>query len=72
MGRRAALLRALFGQLAATLGGGYVLEFRMDGAFFRREIIELLERHGAEFAIRGWASRRWCRRRGCGSWWTTT
>lgn len=44
-------LRALFEQLAATLKG-YVLEFRMDGAFFRRDIIELLERHGAEYAIK--------------------
>jgi hypothetical protein len=41
-------LRALLTQIATTLGGGYGLEFRMDGAFFRREIIALLERHGAE------------------------
>jgi hypothetical protein len=46
-------LRDLFGQLRATLGdAGYTLEFRMDGAFFRREIIELLERQGAEYAIK--------------------
>jgi len=45
-------LRALFAQLAATLGGGYLLEFRMDGAFFRRDIIDLLERHAAEYAIK--------------------
>jgi hypothetical protein len=45
-------LRALFGQLRTTLGGGHVLEFRMDAAFFRREIIELLERQGAEYAIK--------------------
>jgi len=45
-------LRKLFGQLATTLGGGYLLEFRMDGAFFRREIIELLERRAAEYAIK--------------------
>jgi len=44
-------LRALFDQLAATLTG-YVAEFRMDGAFFRRDIIELLERHDAEYAIK--------------------
>lgn len=44
-------LRALFEQLAATLSG-YVVEFRMDGAFFRRDIIELVERHGAEYAIK--------------------
>jgi hypothetical protein len=45
-------LRDLFGQLATTLGGGYALEFRMDGAFFRREIIELLERRRAQYAIK--------------------
>jgi hypothetical protein len=45
-------LRDLFAQLAATLGTGYPLEFRMDGAFFRREIIALLEQHGAEYAIK--------------------
>jgi len=42
----------LLTQIATTLGGGYGLEFRMDGAFFRREIIALLERHGAEYAIK--------------------
>ncbi len=45
-------LRALFEQLAVTLGGGYALEFRMDGAFFRREIIDLLEHQRAEYAIK--------------------
>ena len=45
-------LRDLFAQVRATLGAGYTLEFRMDGAYFRREIIELLERHGAEYAIK--------------------
>jgi hypothetical protein len=45
-------LRDLFAQLGATLGGGYVLEFRMDGAFFRRDVIALLERRGAEYAIK--------------------
>jgi hypothetical protein len=45
-------LSDLFGQIAATLGGGYTLEFRMDGAFFRRDVIELLERRGAEYAIK--------------------
>jgi hypothetical protein len=44
-------LRALFAQLATTLSG-YMLEFRMDGAFFRRDIIELIERHAAEYAIK--------------------
>jgi len=45
-------LRDLFAQLRATLGAGHACEFRMDGAFFRREIIALLERHGAEYAIK--------------------
>jgi hypothetical protein len=45
-------LRDLFAQLRATLGAGYQLEFRMDGAFFRRDIIEQLERAGAEYAIK--------------------
>jgi len=45
-------LRALLTQIASTLGGDYGLEFRMDGAFFRREIIALLEQHGAEYAIK--------------------
>jgi hypothetical protein len=44
-------LRTLFAQLAATLNG-YRLEFRMDSAFFRRDIIELVEHHGAEYAIK--------------------
>ena len=45
-------LRDLFAQLRATLGAGYRLEFRMDGAFFRRDIIARLERAGAEYAIK--------------------
>ena len=45
-------LRDLFAQLRATLGRGYPLEFRMDGAFFRRDILERLEREGAEYAIK--------------------
>ena len=44
-------LRALFEQLATTLAG-CGLEFRTDGAFFRRDIIELVEREGAEYAIK--------------------
>jgi hypothetical protein len=66
-------LRDLFAQLRATLGAGYRLEFRMDGAFFRRAILERLEREGAEYAIKvpfhPWlglkarvqATRRWTR-----------
>ena len=45
-------LRALLHQLRATLGGRYPLEFRMDGAFFRRDVLALLTRAGAEYAIK--------------------
>lgn len=45
-------LRDLFRQVAETLGCGYQLEFRMDGAFFRRDVLELLARRGAEYAIK--------------------
>jgi hypothetical protein len=45
-------LRALFAQLAATLGRSCQLEFRMDGAFFRRDVLALLEARGAEYAIK--------------------
>jgi Transposase DDE domain group 1 len=44
-------VRALLRQIRATLGG-YPLEFRMDGAFFRRDVVELLEQAGAEYAIK--------------------
>ena len=36
-------LRALFAQLAAAFGGTRLLEFRMDAAFFRRDVLALLE-----------------------------
>jgi len=49
-GRR--FLRELVAQLRATLGADYRLEFRMDGAFFRRDLLEYLERIGAEYAIK--------------------
>jgi hypothetical protein len=45
-------LRALLHQVRATLGRSYALEFRMDGAFFRRDVVALLERAGAEYAIK--------------------
>src|SRR6058998_1117946 len=45
-------LRELLAQVRATLGAAYRLEFRMDGAFFRRDILERLERAGAEYAIK--------------------
>ena len=45
-------LRAVLHQVRATLGRGYALEFRMDGAFFRRDVLGLLARAGAEYAIK--------------------
>jgi hypothetical protein len=45
-------LRALLHQLRATLGARYPLEFRMDGAFFRRDVLALLTRARAEYAIK--------------------
>jgi hypothetical protein len=45
-------LRELLAQLTATLGAGYRHEFRMDGAFCRRDVLALLERAGAEYAIK--------------------
>jgi hypothetical protein len=45
-------LRDLFKQVRSTLAGVRVLEFRMDGAFFRRDVIELLQSKGAEYAIK--------------------
>jgi len=53
-------LRALFGQIRTSFGREFAVEFRMDGAFFRQDVIELLERRGAEYAIKvpfyaGWA-----------------
>ena len=45
-------LRALLHQVRTTLGARYPLEFRMDGAFFRREVLALLARAGAEYAIK--------------------
>jgi len=45
-------LRALFTQLAEAFGGTRLLEFRMDGAFFRRDVLALLEAQRAEYAIK--------------------
>jgi hypothetical protein len=45
-------LRDVFAQVNRTLGRGYLLEFRMDSAFFRKDVLRLLERHGAEYAIK--------------------
>ena len=45
-------LRALFAQLATAFGGTRAVEFRMDGAFFRRDVLALLEAQRAEYAIK--------------------
>lgn len=45
-------LEELFAQLRETLERRYALEMRMDGAFFRCDVIELLEGEGVEYAIK--------------------
>ena len=45
-------LRDLIEDLRVRLGRSIPLEFRMDGAFFQREILELLERRNASYAIK--------------------
>jgi hypothetical protein len=45
-------LEALFAQLDETLERRHLLEMRMDGAFFRADVIDLLEVEGAEYAIK--------------------
>ncbi len=45
-------LHDLFAQVRETLGKAYPLEFRMDGAFFRKDVVELLEAQGAAYAIK--------------------
>ena len=45
-------LRDLFAQVRTTLGRRYPLEFRMDGAFFRSDVLELLENQKAAYAIK--------------------
>lgn len=45
-------LQELFAQLDASLTRRPVLEMRMDGAFFRKEIVDLLEDEGVEYAIK--------------------
>ena len=47
-----AFLRALFDQIAQTLGRGYKLNLRMDGAFFRKEVLGLLKRRYAGYAVK--------------------
>lgn len=45
-------LRTLITDLRARFGRMRVLEFRMDAAFFQREILHLLARRGCEYAIK--------------------
>lgn len=45
-------LRGLFAQIRDTLGPLYRLRFRLDGAFFRQDVIALLEARGAGYAIK--------------------
>ena len=47
-----AFLRDLIDDVRMRLGRALPLEFRMDGAFFQREIICLLDRRGAGYAIK--------------------
>ena len=45
-------LDELFGQLDATLECRPVLEMRMDGAFFREDVIDVLDAEGVQYAIK--------------------
>jgi len=45
-------LRALFVQLTEAFGSTRLLEFRMDAAFFRRDVLTLLDGRAAEYAIK--------------------
>ena len=45
-------LRDLFVQLQRTLGSGYALRFRMDGDFFKHDVLRVLAAHRAGFAIK--------------------
>jgi hypothetical protein len=45
-------LRDVFAQVNDTLGRGYRLNFRMDGAFFRQSVLRLLGARGAGYAIK--------------------
>src|SRR5262249_36135898 len=47
-----AFVRELIDDVGARVGSTLPLEFRMDGAFFQREIIELLERRKSRYAIK--------------------
>ncbi len=45
-------LQALFEQLRETLSQRPVVEMRMDGAFFREDVLDLLDLEGVEYAIK--------------------
>jgi hypothetical protein len=45
-------LREVIRELRGRFGRGLPLEFRMDAAFFQREILTLLAREGCEYAIK--------------------
>ena len=47
-----AFFRDLFRQIEETLGRGYKLNFRMDGAFFRQGVLDLVERKNAGYAVK--------------------
>lgn len=54
--------RDLIRELRARFGRGLPLEFRMDAAFFQRDLLTLLTRAGCEYAIKvgfwQWAGRK--------------
>jgi hypothetical protein len=45
-------LRELWTQLASSLTGGAQVRFRMDGAFFRQDVLEWLRARGVGYAIK--------------------
>jgi hypothetical protein len=46
------LLREVVGLIRARLPGGIKLRFRMDGAFFQRPVLRVLQRLGVDYAIK--------------------
>ena len=47
-----AFMQDLISDLRMRLGSGVALEFRMDGAFFQKEVIELAQRTKSRYAIK--------------------
>ncbi len=47
-----AFLRELFRQIKQTFDTGYELRFRMDGAYFKREVLQLVESRKARYALK--------------------